>query len=242
MDERQFPHDQQPTQQFPQQPPAPWGAPPAQDPGGWAPGGPVESGSPYLMAQQPAPQPVKARPRWKTPVIALVALVVGIAIGAAASGSKNTPSTTAGSTSTSSSAAAPAPGASASSVPALAAPASSAPAAAAPAKSTAAAPAPAVPATSVVLTASGNGIKTTKQFTVADNWSLKYSFDCSSFGSQGNFQVFEQGGDGDGSVLVNELSNKGGDVTYQHSDAGQHSLEVNSECSWTVTVTSGDAG
>lgn len=219
MDERQrYPHDQQ-TQQFPQQP-APWGAPPAQDQ--------------TAFYAPPLPAAPKPRPKWKTPVIALVALVVGIAIGAAANGSKGTsPSTTAGATSTSAATAT-------SSAPAAA---TSAPAPAAPAPATsAAAAAPAAPATSVVLTASGNGIKTTKQFTVADNWSLKYTYDCSSFGSQGNFQVFEKGGDNDGLPLVNELNSKGGDVTYQHSDAGQHSLEVNSECSWTVTVTSGDAG
>lgn len=219
MEERQQNPQDQPTQQFPQQPA--WGAPPA-----------AQGPSTYYPPAAPMqPQP-KARPKWKTPLIASVALVVGIVIGAAANGSKSTPSTTAGSTSTTGTTAPSAP-----------APATSA-AAAAPAKPATSTPpaAPAAPAKSVVLTVSGNGIKTTKQFTVADNWSLKYTYDCSSFGSQGNFQVMEQGGDNDGMPLVNELAAKGSDVTYQHSDAGQHSLEVNSECSWTVTVTSGDAG
>lgn len=220
MDERQqYPYDQQPTVQFGRQPTVQWGAPPVQDPT-------------MYYAPPPAPAPT-ARPRWKTPVIALVALVVGIAIGAAANGSKNTPAPTgSGSAATTST------------TPSSAVPAASAPAPAAPAAPPTSAPAaaPAAPATSVVLTVSGNGIKTTKQFNVADNWSLKYTYDCSSFGAQGNFQVMEQGGENDGMPLVNELGNKGGDVTYQHGDAGQHSLEVNSECSWTVTVTSGDAG
>lgn len=219
MDERQqYPYDQQPTAQF-RQPPAQWGAPPVQDATAY-----------YAPPMAPVP---KARPRWKTPVIALAALIVGIAIGAAGNSSNSA------SASTASGSAAPA-----TSAPSPAAPAISAPAAAAPAapSASAAAAAPAAPATSVVLTVSGNGIKTTKQFTVADNWSLKYTYNCSSFGSQGNFQVMEQGGDNDGLPLVNELGSKGTDVTYQHGDAGRHSLEVNSECSWTVTVTSGDAG
>lgn len=168
----------------------------------------------------------KPRQKWKTPLIAGAAFVVGIAIGVAAGGGSKTDnsSTASGSTSSATSASA------------------SAPTSAAPATSAAAPAAPAAAAKSVVLQVSGSGIKSTKQFTVADNWSLKYTYDCSSFGTQGNFQVTEQGGDNDGMPLVNELGNKGSDVTYQHSDAGQHSLSVNSECSWTVTVTSGDAG
>ncbi|HTJ70074.1 MAG TPA: hypothetical protein VL551_21235 [Actinospica sp.] len=111
------------------------------------------------------------------------------------------------------------------------------------ATSTATALAPATsaaPTKTVVLKESGDGIKSTKSFTVGNDWSLAYSYDCSSFGSQGNFQVYEDYPNGD--VLVNELQEKGSDTTYQHDDAGTHSLEVNSECSWTITVTDGDDG
>jgi hypothetical protein len=216
MDERQDQYPQQDqyqqTQHIPQ--PPQWGAPPPQAPGG------------YYAPPAPMP-PVKARPRWKTPLIAAVALVVGIAIGAAAGGgSKNdTSSTASGSTSTGVT----------SSAPSSPAPAHSA---AAPAAHSAAA----APAKSIVLQTSGNGTKTTKQFTVAADWSVKYSYDCSSMMGQGNFIVTENGGDNDGVPIVNLLGAKGSDVTYQHSDSGQHSLEINSECNWTVTVTSGDGG
>jgi hypothetical protein len=171
--------------------------------------------------QPPAPAAAaKARSKWRTPLIALLSLGVGIAIGAAAGGSKSTPATGAAGTTSS------------------AAPSGSSPAAPAAVKSTA----PAAPARKVVLQASGNGIKSTRQFTVGGEWSLKYSYDCASFGSAGNFQVSEQGGDNDGLPLANALAKKGADVTYQHSDAGTHSLSINSECSWTVTVTDGDGG
>lgn len=216
MDERQdqFPQpDQYQTQQIPQ--PPTWGAPPPQAPGG------------YYAPPAPVP-PVKARPRWKTPLIAAVALVVGIAIGAAAGGGSkndNGSSTASGSTSTGA--------------------ASSAPSSAAPGHSAAAAAAhsaPAAPAKNVVLQTSGNGQKTTKTFTVASSWSVKYTYDCTDFGMQGNFAVSENGGEMNGLPIINALGKKGSDTTYQHDDAGQRSLEVDSECNWTLTVTSGDAG
>jgi hypothetical protein len=154
--------------------------------------------------------------------------VVGIAIGAAANGgSKNSPAAS-GSASTASSVAAPASSA-------------AAPAAAAP-KTSAAPAAPPAAAKSVVLQTSGEGEKTTKQFTVADNWSVKYTYDCASLGFKGNFVISEDGGELSGLPIVNELGDKGSDTTYKHDDAGQRSLEINSECSWSVTVTSGDAG
>lgn len=188
-----------------------------------------DQGAQYAQPQQayapPAPAPtLKTRPKWKTPLIAAVALVVGIAIGAAAGGgskSSNAPDAS-GTTSTSS---------------------SSAPTTAAKSAPTHAAPvAPAAPATSVVLQTSGDGAKTTKTFIVTADWSVKYTYDCANFGTQGNFAVMEHGGDLDGLPIVNTLGSKGGDTTYQHGDAGQRSLEVNSECAWTLTVTSGDAG
>ncbi len=82
-----------------------------------------------------------------------------------------------------------------------------------------------------VLTESGNGVKSTAKFTVSGDWDLHYSFDCSSFGSTGNFTVTEGGTLGD--LLVNELAAKGRDVTHRH-DSGTKYLEINSECSWKV--------
>lgn len=100
----------------------------------------------------------------------------------------------------------------------------------------------AAPAQSVVLKVSGSGTKTTKTFTTGDDWSIKYTYDCSNFGTEGNFQIYVYDNGDPSDTPVNELSKKGGDVTYEHGASGTHYLEMNSECDWTVTVTDGDTG
>lgn len=86
----------------------------------------------------------------------------------------------------------------------------------------------------------GNGIKTTPNFTVtADQWTIAYKFSCAAFGGTGNFIVNVNDSTGatdfnhDG---VNALAAAGNDSTVEHG-AGTYSLEVNSECAWTVVVT-----
>lgn len=111
-------------------------------------------------------------------------------------------------------------------------------AAAAPA-ATAAQTAQAAPVEKVVLQLTGSSSKTTQSFTTGNDWSIKYSFDCSSFGDSGNFQVYVYTDDDLSDVPVNALAAKGSDTTYEHGSAGSHYLEMNSECSWTVTVTDG---
>lgn len=87
-----------------------------------------------------------------------------------------------------------------------------------------------------LLTVKGSGIKSTKKFTTDDEWQLKYTFDCSNFGSEGNFQIYDFV-DGDMSdVLTNELAKKGTDTIPVYSP-GEHYLKINSQCKWTVTVT-----
>jgi hypothetical protein len=85
-----------------------------------------------------------------------------------------------------------------------------------------------------VATFSGSGIENTPKFTVTDTWKLSYSFDCSTFGYKGNFQVYEDGGFS--GVTVNDLATSKSGSTYAYGDAGTHYLEVNSECSWSVKV------
>ncbi len=83
----------------------------------------------------------------------------------------------------------------------------------------------------------GSGIKKTATFATPGEWTLQYSYDCSTFGSKGNFQVMEFDANGNMTdVLVNELDKKGSDQVPQHADDGSHYLEINSECKWTVTV------
>ena len=102
----------------------------------------------------------------------------------------------------------------------------------------AAAPTPtAAPTTRFSL--SGSGTKNTTDFTVPDEWTLDYTYDCSNAGGQGNFQVFAYNSDGSldpNGPTVNELGAKGDSSTAAHNDAGSKYLTINSECSWTVKV------
>ena len=98
------------------------------------------------------------------------------------------------------------------------------------------APAPTQPQT--VLDVSGSGTKSTQTFTVNDSWQMKWSYDCSNFGYQGNFQVAVYDADGSPSmqnVDVNQLGMSDSDTEYYHT-GGTFYLEVNSECNWHVTV------
>jgi hypothetical protein len=70
------------------------------------------------------------------------------------------------------------------------------------------------------------------------NWELKWSYNCASFGSEGNFAVDEDNeGDFNG-VNVNELGAGSSGVTHAYSDAGTHYLDVDSECDWSLTAVS----
>lgn len=106
--------------------------------------------------------------------------------------------------------------------------------AAAPAPSTAKPKPKPKPAAKTVLTESGHGIKTTQRFTVHGDWDLHYTYNCASFGMQGNF-IVTTGGTDFPMPLANEIGMKGTETTHQHED-GTLYLDVNSECSWTIKV------
>lgn len=208
-------HQQRLGQPPPQDPPQgqPWpqqGYQPPQGPPGWQqPGyGQPPPWGPLPGYQPPQPPPRKpwvARHKVLTGLIAFGCLIV---IGVAANAGSSSSSSAAN---TATQAAAP-----------------STPAA------TTAAPSPSpTPTVHTVATYSGSGIENTPKFTVTDTWKLAYSFDCSTFGYAGNFQVFEDGGL---NVLTNDLAVSKSASTMQYSDAGTHYLEINSECSWTVKV------
>jgi hypothetical protein len=80
----------------------------------------------------------------------------------------------------------------------------------------------------------GSGIENTPQFTTLGTWTLKWSYNCASFGQLGNFAVLENGGTG--MVTVNELGPGGHGTTYGYGDAGRHYLAVDSECAWSMRV------
>jgi hypothetical protein len=88
------------------------------------------------------------------------------------------------------------------------------------------------PAPAVIYEKSGSGITTTPNFTTPAEWQIQWSYDCSKFGTTGNFIVMSE----DFQANVNQLGAGGTDATYVHGDPGTHSLQINSECSWTVKV------
>jgi hypothetical protein len=90
-------------------------------------------------------------------------------------------------------------------------------------------------AVKTLLTFNGSGIKKSAKFTTGDDWTLKYTYNCSGFGGSGNFIVdlYTNGSPED--VLVNELGPAGTSTSPVYS-AGEHWLDVNSECNWTVSV------
>jgi hypothetical protein len=103
------------------------------------------------------------------------------------------------------------------------------------------------PTTSAVgvtlLTLSGSGAASTQQFTVpsaAKGWHVNWTYDCSDFGSQGNFDYSVNSGtnlnfDDTG---PNQLGSGGSGVEHYY-DTGTFNLQVDSECNWTVTAVSG---
>lgn len=110
-------------------------------------------------------------------------------------------------------------------------------------KAVAAATAAARPATvvtpaapTVLLDMTGSGAKNSVEFTAPGHWKLHYAYDCTDFGSKGNFQVYVEEGSSPVDVPVNELGLKG-DSTTDVYHGGRVHLSMNSECSWHVTAT-----
>lgn len=204
-----------------QQPP--WGPQGPGNPGQYPPPNQPPPGQPPYSGQpwQPGwgPQPLPPRKNWflrhkvLTAVLGVIALFVIIGIAAGVSG---------GGSSQSSATSAPSPTAAISAM-------SAAPQAPSPSKTTAA------PSAHTVAKFSGSGQENTPRFTVTDTWKLDYSFSCADFGSRGNFQVYEDGGD-DFNLSVNDLATSKTSSTWAYNDGGTHYLQINSECSWNVKV------
>jgi hypothetical protein len=77
----------------------------------------------------------------------------------------------------------------------------------------------------------------TPQFSQLGNWSMTWSYDCSGFGSIGNFivTVNQPSGDPLSDIGTNELGESGSGTDY-YFDTGIFNLSVNSECAWSVAV------
>jgi hypothetical protein len=171
---------------------------------------------------------------------ALVVLLVGVAIGAAGAGTaKPAPAPTV----TVTAAAAPAP--------TVTVTETTRPAAIARPTVTVTAPAPAATASSppsgVLMTFSGSGIRNSASFVVGSSTvTAHYSYDCSAFGGSGNFIADMVSGSPsslsyDDQSIANALGSGGSQTTtlYPQNQGGSYHLEVNSECSWSITLTAG---
>lgn len=97
-----------------------------------------------------------------------------------------------------------------------------------------------VPTPKVLLTFEGSGIKSSEPFTASgDRVDVAYTFDCSAFGSSGNFAVTFYDQNGLAADSVKELAKSGKDtsIVYIANTAPPYHVEVNSQCTWTIRVT-----
>jgi hypothetical protein len=101
---------------------------------------------------------------------------------------------------------------------------------------TASPPAPA--AGSTLLTASGSGAYTTKQFTVggSGNWDVQWTYSEGGFGQSVNFSINADNGSDFNFTDPNQLGTGGSGVVHVYNDAGTHYLTISSEGSWTIKV------
>jgi Protein of unknown function (DUF2510) len=99
----------------------------------------------------------------------------------------------------------------------------------------------------VLFTFSGSGIRNSAPFTVNSQVvTVRYSFDCSGAGGQGNFiadMVSGSPGSGnyDDQSIANQLGSGSSQTTtiYPQDPGSSYHLEVHSECSWSITLTTG---
>jgi hypothetical protein len=94
---------------------------------------------------------------------------------------------------------------------------------------------------------SGNGIQNSAPFLVsASPVTATYTYDCSGFGTAGNFIADMLSGNqsdlgSDDQSIANALGMSGSATTtlYPANTGSDYHLSVNSECDWTVTVNAG---
>lgn len=91
-----------------------------------------------------------------------------------------------------------------------------------------------------VLTDSGGGSKRTDSFQVRGSWQVKYTYDCSSTGSPGNFALSLRDSRHPGTLvdlMANALGANGADVVRENR-AGTYFLAVDSQCDWSLEIDS----
>ncbi|HEV2412610.1 MAG TPA: hypothetical protein VGS28_02270 [Candidatus Saccharimonadales bacterium] len=99
----------------------------------------------------------------------------------------------------------------------------------------------------VLLNMSGNGIQNSAPFLVSTSQlTVIYSYDCSSDGGSGNFIAdleygIQSSNNSDDQTIANALGSGATNITttiYPQDPGHNYYLAVNSECGWSVTVTS----
>ena len=92
----------------------------------------------------------------------------------------------------------------------------------------------------VIFSTSGSGVGSTRPFTIPASdraWQINWSYNCSAFGSSGNFDYdVNQGTQTDFNDLGPNQLGPGGHGVEHYYDHGTFNLQVDSECSWTVQV------
>ncbi len=92
---------------------------------------------------------------------------------------------------------------------------------------------------------SGSGIYSGPEFVLNGPATVSYSFDCSSFGSSGNFigniETPDQSSlNSDDQPFANALAESGSNTAtvYPQDPGSDYHVAINSECAWTVKATS----
>ena len=167
----------------------------------------------------PTPEPQRRIPRWPIVVGVVLGLLLlfGVCTAAINSSSSNKEAAKTTATPTATATAAPTPTAK-------------------PATPTPAPPTP-PPGPQIMMQQQGSGIANSTEFNAPSHWKLSYSYDCSNFGFNGNFQVFLYQGSRPVGILANDLG-KGESKSTDVYQGGDHlHLQMNSECSWSVKAT-----
>ena len=67
------------------------------------------------------------------------------------------------------------------------------------------------------------------------NWDVEWTYDCSAYGSEGNFHfVGYTSGGGLTSIFGPNQLGPGGSGTEYYHEGGSIYLSINSECSWSI--------
>jgi hypothetical protein len=178
----------------------------------------------------------------------LALLFAGVGIGAAVStGSKPAPASAVTVTAAAAPAATVTVTAAAAPAATVTVTAAAAPAATVTAQPTAAGAGQPAASSGVLINFSGSNVRNSAPFIVNSSpVTASYSYDCSGFGGTGTFIADMVSGSPsslpyDDQSIANELGSGGSQTTtvYPQSQGGSYHLEVNSDCSWSITLTAG---